>query len=175
MTVAPARAAKWAAAAAAVAAAACAPVTWPLLAGKAAAGSALAAVFAQVGGVGDGLIGEVVIRAWDRLRGKPDLSERDLTEALAAELQESLAESTAEAMGLRAEITGVLRGLGAVQVALTATINESASHIQEMLISGLGDLSSQYAELGVQVSGISDQIARLAESQARVLACDSVE
>lgn len=50
-----------------IVAAACAPVVWPLLAGGMAASAELTAVFAQVGGVGSGLITEILIRLWDRL------------------------------------------------------------------------------------------------------------
>ena len=81
------------AAAAAIAAAASAPIAWPLLAGGAAVGSvALTAAFAQVGGVGGGLLADAVGRAWDRLRNRKGsgAGQSDLQEALAAELRDAL-------------------------------------------------------------------------------------
>lgn len=112
------------AAASAVAAAACTPVVWPLLAGGALAPAALTAAFGQVGAVGGGLLTEVVIRVWDRLRAVkgPSAGQGELREALAAELGEALTASSAAAARLRAEVAGVLRGVDAIEVALTTTI-----------------------------------------------------
>jgi WD40 repeat protein len=165
------------AAVAAVAAAACAPVAWPLLAGGAAVSSAaLAAAFGQAGGVGGGLLAEAVIRAWDRLRGRNDSSigRDELREALAAELGQALGASSPVAAGLRVEVAGVLRGVDAVRVALTTTIEttvrESGDQIRAVLISGLQDLGSRFAEFGWLMGEVSDQVARIAEAQAELAA-----
>jgi hypothetical protein len=134
-------------AAAAVVAAACTPVAWPLLAGGFAAGpAALAAAFGQVGGVGGALLGEAVIRAWDRLRAgeDPGIGQPELREALAAELREALTSTLPAAAGLRAEVAGVLQGVDAVHVALTTTIEttvqESGDQVRAVLIRGLREL-----------------------------------
>ena len=100
---------------AAVAAAACAPVAWPLLAGGAAVSSAtLAAAFGQVGGVGGGLLGDLVTRVWNRARGHPEeesgVSLADLRTALAAEFAEVLGASSPLAAELRARWPGCCKG-----------------------------------------------------------------
>ena len=164
-----------AAAVAAVAAAACAPVAWPLLAGGAAA-AALAAAFGQVGGVGGGLLAEAVIRAWDRsrARGGPGTGQRELREALAAELAEALTSSSSAAAGLRAEVAGVLQGVDAVKVALTTTIEttarESGDQVRAVLICGLRELGTQFTEFGWLLEEVNDQITRIAETQAEIAA-----
>ena len=164
-------------AAAAVASAACAPVAWPLLAGGAlAAPAALAAAFGQVGGLGGGLLGEAVIRAWDRLRARegPGIGQGELREALAAELREALTSSSPAAAGLRAEVAGVLQGVDAVQVALATTIEttvqESGDQVRAVLIRGLRDLGTQFTEFGWLLEEVSDQITRIAETQAEIAA-----
>ena len=163
------------AAVAAVAAAACAPVAWPLLAGGAAA-AALAAAFGQVGGVGGGLLAEAVIRAWDRsrARGGPGTGQRELREALAAELAEALTSSSLAAAGLRAEVAGVLQGVDAVKVALTTTIEttarESGDQVRAVLICGLRELGTQFTEFGWLLEEVNDQITRIAETQAEIAA-----
>ncbi len=162
---------------AAVAAAACAPVAWPLLAGEAlAAPAALAAAFGQVGGLGGGLLGEAVIRAWDRLRARerPGIGQCELREALAAELTEALTSSSPAAAGLRAEVAGVLQGVDAVHVALATTIEttvqESGDQVRAVLIRGLRDLGTQFTEFGWLLEEVSDQITRIAETQAEIAA-----
>jgi hypothetical protein len=160
---------------AAVAAAACAPVAWPLLAGGAAA-AALAAAFGQVGGVGGGLLAEAVIRAWDRsrARGGPGTGQRELREALAAELAEALTSPSSAAAGLRAEVAGVLQGVDAVRVALTTTIEttarESGDQVRAVLIRGLRELGTQFTEFGWLLEEVNDQITRIAETQAEIAA-----
>ena len=128
------------AATAAVAAAACVPVVWPLLAaaGAGAAATALQAALSQVGGVGGGLLSEAVIRAWDRLRsrGQADAGQAELRDALATELEAGLTLDTRAAAALRDEVAGVLRSVDAVQVALTATVEESAAGVREVLVRG---------------------------------------
>lgn len=167
---------RWAgplAAAAGVAAAACAPVAWPLLTGGASADpTALTAAFAQLGGVGGGLLAEVVIRAWDRLRRDRETGggESQLRDALADELREALASSA----GVRAEVAAVLRKMDAVQVALTATvrtdIEESGERIQDALTTGLRDLGLRFSEFGWLLADVDDQVAAIAEAQAELMA-----
>ena len=163
-----------AAAVAAVAAAACAPVAWPLLAGGAAA-AALAAAFGQVGGVGGGLLAEAVTRAWDRSWARRrGTGQRELREALAAELSEALTSPSSAAAGLRAEVAGVLQGVDAVRVALTTTIEttarESGDQVRAVLISGLRELGTQFTEFGWLLEEVNDQITRIAETQAEIAA-----
>ena len=160
---------------AAVAAAACAPVAWPLLAGGAAVSSAtLAAAFGQVGGVGGGLLGDLVTRAWNRARGHPGeesgVSQADLRTALAAEFAEALGASSPLAAQLRGEVAGVLQGVDAVQVALTATIEttvgEARDQVMAVLVSGLQEMSSRFAEFDWVRGVLSDQVAYTAEIAA---------
>jgi energy-coupling factor transporter ATP-binding protein EcfA2 len=164
------------AAAAAVAAAACAPIAWPLLAGGAVGSAALTAAFGQVGGVGGGLLADAVGRAWDRLRNRKGsgVEQSDLQEALAAELREALGSSSPMAAGLRAEVAGVLQGVDAVRVALTATVEtsvrESGAQVRAVLISGLQDLGTRFAEFGWLLGEVNDQVARIAETQAEIAA-----
>jgi WD40 repeat protein len=165
------------AAAAAVAAAACTPIAWPLLVGGAAvAPAALTALFGQVGGVGGGLLSEAVIRAWDRLheRKHSDAGPGEFQEELANELKEALSSSSADAAGLRAELAGVLQGVDAVKVALTTTIEttvrESGDQVRAVLIEGLQDLGTRFSEFRWMVEEVSDQLTRIAESQAELAA-----
>ena len=140
--------------------------------------AALAAAFEQVGGVGGGLLGEAVIRAWDRLRarGGPGIGQGDLREALAAEIWDALTSSSPVAAGLRAEVAGVLRGVDAVKVALTTTIEttarESGDQVRAVLIGGLRELGTQFTEFGWLLAEVNDQLTRIAEAQAE-LAADS--
>jgi WD40 repeat protein len=167
------------AAAAAVAAAACAPIAWPLLAGGAlVAPAALNALFGQVGGVGGGLLTEVVIRTWDRLQDRKHsdsgIKQSEFREALADDLKEALTSSSVTAAGLRAELAGVLHRVDAVGVALTttveATVRESSDEVRAVLIEGLRDLGTRFSEFSWMLDEVSDQLARIAESQAELAA-----
>ena len=160
---------------AAVAAAACAPVAWPLLAGGAAVSSAtLAAAFSQVGGVGGGLLADLVTRAWKQARGHPDeesgVSQAELRTVLAAEFAKVLGASSPLAAELRGEVAGVLQGVDAVQVALTATIEttvgEARDQVMAVLVSGLQEMSSRFAEFDWVRGVLSDQVAHTAEIAA---------
>ena len=162
------------AASAAVAAAACAPVVWPLLvvAGAGSGAAAVGAALAQVGGVGGGLLSEAVIRAWDRLRsrGRPGAGQAELRDALAAELEAGLTLGTPAAAALRDEVAGVLRGVEAVQVALTATVEESAAGVREVLVRGLRELGEEFTEFGWVLDEVNLQLTVIAEDVARAAA-----
>ena len=162
------------AATAAVAAAACAPVVWPLLV-AAGAGTGVAVVGAaltQIGGVGGGLLSEAVIRGWEKLRshGRPDAGEADLRDALAAELEAALTLHTPTAAELRNEVAGVLRGVEAVQVALAATVAESAAGVREVLIRGLRELGEEFTEFGWALDEVNQQLTVIAEDVAHTAA-----
>lgn len=162
------------AATAAVAAAACVPVVWPLLAAAGASGGAavVTAALGQVGGVGAGLLSEAVIRSWDRLRsrGRPDAGQAELRDALAAELQAGLTLGTPAAAALRDEVAGVLRGVDAVQVALTATVEGAAAGMREVLVRGLRELGEQFTEFGWMLDAVNRQLTVIAEDVARTAA-----
>jgi WD40 repeat protein len=163
------------AATAAVAAAACAPVVVPpLLAAVGAAGvtTAVGAALNQVGGVGGGLLAEAVVRAWDRLRphGQGDAGQAGLRDALATELQAGLTLNTRAAAALRDEVAGVLRGVDAVQVALTATVEQSAAGVREVLVRGLRELGEEFTEFGWVLDEVSRQLAVIAEDVAQTAA-----
>ena len=158
---------------AAVAAAACAPVVWPfLLAGAAGSAAAVGAALGQVGGVGGGLLSETVIRAWDRLRsrGRPDAGQDELRNVLAGELEAALTLRTPTAAALRDEVAGVLRGVDAVQVALTATVEGSAAGVREVLVRGLRELGEQFTEFGWILDELSRQLTVIAEDVAQTAA-----
>jgi len=160
------------AATAAVAAAACAPVVWPLLLAGTGGAAVVGAALSQVGGVGGGLLSEAVIRAWDRLRsrGRPDAALADLRDALAAELEEGLTLGTPAAAALRDEVAGVLRGVDAVQVALTATVEESAAGVREVLVLGLCELGEQFTEFAWVLDEVNGQLTVIAEDVAQTAA-----
>jgi WD40 repeat protein len=152
-------------------------VVWPLLASGTQVGAAvLTAAFAQVGGVGSGLLSEAVIRSWDRLRKREGASggQREFREALAAELQEALTSTSPMAAGLRAEVAGVLQGVDAVKVALTATIEttvqESADQVRDALVRGLRELGTQFAEFGWLLEEVSDQLRQIVIGQTELAA-----
>ena len=71
-------------------------------------------------------------------------------------------------------MAGVLRGVDAVKIALTTTIEttarESGDQVRAVLIDGLRDLGRQFTEFGWLLSEVSDQITRIAEKQAEILA-----
>ena len=126
----------------------------------------------QVGGVGGGLLSEAVIRAWDKLRshGRGDAGQADLRDALAAELEAGLTLGTRAAAALRDEVAGVLRGVDAVQVALAATVKESAAGVREVLVRGLRELGEEFAEFGWVLDEVNRQLAVIAEDVAQTAA-----
>ena len=160
------------AAGAAVAAAACAPVVWPVLAAGAGGAAAVSAALGQVGALGGGLLAEVVIRAWDRLQSsdEPKAGQANLHEALAAELEAALTRNTSEAAALRSQVAGVLQGVGAVQVALTTTIEESAASVREVLVQGLRELGEEFSEFGWVLEEVNLQLTIIAEDVAHTAA-----
>ena len=93
-----------------------------------------------------------------------------MREALAAELKDALLSSSQSAAELRAEVAGVLQGVDAVKVALTATIRESGDQVREVLIRGLYDLGSRFTEFGWLLREVNDQVAVIAETQAEIAA-----
>jgi WD40 repeat protein len=158
-----------------VAAAACAPVVWPLLlaAGVGSGGAAaVGAALTQVGGVGGGLLTEAVIRAWDRVRsrGQSEAGQADLCDALAAELEAGLTLDTPAAAALRREVAGVLRAVDAVQVALTATVKESAADVREALVRGLGELGEEFTEFGWVLDEVKEKLTGIYEDVAQMKA-----
>jgi WD40 repeat protein len=166
---------RWAvplAAAAAVAAAACVPVVWPLLAASVGGSDIVGAALVQVGAVGGGLLSEAVIRAWDKLRagGASDAGQDGLRDALSAELQDGLASDTPAAAALRSEVAGVLRGVEAVQVALTATVEESAAEVRQVLVRGLRELGEEFTEFGWVLDEVNNQLTAVAEDVAQTAA-----
>jgi len=168
------RAGQWrvtpAAAIVAVAVAVCVPVAGPLLAAGGGA-AAVTAALAQVGGLGSGLLAEAVIRAWDRVRSRDERAgdDTELGNELSAELQTALTAGTETATALRAEIAGLLRNVEAVQVALTAAVEESAIGVQAVLVRGLQELG---AELGWAVEDIIAQLSLLMEDVAALRAAE---
>ena len=158
---------------AAVAAAACAPVVWPLLVAGAGTGAVVVgAALTQVGGVGGGLLSEAVIRAWDKLRSRdrPDAGQDELRDVLAAELEAGLTLDTPAAAALRREVAGVLRGVAAVQVALTATVEASAAGVREVLVRGLRELGEEFTEFGWVLDEVNWQLTTIAEDVAQTAA-----
>jgi hypothetical protein len=162
------------AAAAAVAAAACAPVVLPMLAaaGAGAGAAAVTAALTQVGGVGAGLLSEAVVRAWNRLRsrGQANAGQAELRDALATELEAGLALDTPAAAALRDEVAGVLRRVDAVQVALTATVEQSAAGVREVLVRGLRELGEEFTEFDWVLNEVNQQLAVIAEDVAQTAA-----
>jgi hypothetical protein len=160
-----------AAAAAGIAAAACAPIVLPLLPVAAAAGGAgaLAAALAQVGGVGSGLLTEAVLQAWKRVRAQPDEEQEGLRKALAAVLEERLGLDTPAAASLRTEVAGVLRQVDAVQVALTAA-NEQSASTRAALVRGLRGLGAEFAEFGWVLDEVNQQLTVIGEDAAQAAA-----
>ena len=162
------------AATAAVAAAACAPIVWPLLVVAGAGGGAavVGAALNQVGGVGGGLLSEAVIRAWDRLqsRGQRDIGQAELRDVLAAEVEAGLTLDTPAAADLRDEVAGVLRGVEAIQVALTASMEKSAAGVREVLVRGLRELGEDFTEFGWVLDDVNQQLTVIAEDVAQTAA-----
>ena len=122
--------------------------------------------------MGGGLLSEAVIRAWDRLRsrGQPEAGQADLRDALAAELEAGLTLDTPAAAALRDEVAGVLRGVDAVQVALTATVEESAAGVREVLVRGLRELGEEFTEFGWVLDEVNQQLTVIAEDVAQTAA-----
>ena len=154
------------AAAAAVAAAACAPVVWPLLLAGSGSAAVVGASLSQVGGVGGGLLSEAVIRAWDQLRSRGRPGEAEFRDALAAELKEALTLDTSAAAALRDEVAGVLRGVDAIQVALTASVAD----MRQVLVLGLRQLGEEFTEFGWLLDEVKEQLDVIAEDVAQTAA-----
>ena len=122
--------------------------------------------------MGGGLLSEAVIRAWDRLRsrGQADAGQAELRDALATELEAGLTLDTRAAAALRDEVAGVLRGVDAVQVALTATVEESAAGVREVLVRGLRELGEEFTEFDWVLDEVNQQLAVIAEDVAQTAA-----
>jgi hypothetical protein len=133
-----------------------------LLTGGAGSG-AVTAVIDQIGGLGSGLLAEMVIRVWDRLRarGEDAADESRLRDELAEELESALSADSETAAVLRAEIAGVLRGAEAIQVALTAAVEESAAGVQAVLVQGLLELGEEFVEFRGLLQDVSGQLGVL--------------
>jgi WD40 repeat protein len=153
-----------------MAAAVCAPVVWPLLAaGTGSSAAAVGAALSQVGGVGGGLLAEAVLRAWDRLRsaGRADAGQAELRGALSVELETALTLPTPAAAALRDEVAKILHRVDAVQVALTATVEESAASLRADLVRGLRELGEDFTEFGWVLGEVNEQLAVIAEGLAQ--------
>ena len=122
--------------------------------------------------MGGGLLSEAVIRAWDKLRssGRLDGGQADLRDALAIELAAGLTSNTLAAAGLRDEVAGVLRAVEAVQVALTATVEESAAGLREVLVWELRELGEEFTEFGWVLDEVNEQLTVIAEDVAQTAA-----
>ena len=136
----------------------------------------LTTAFAQVGGVGSGLLSEAVIRAWDRLRKHEGISieQSEFREALAVELREALTSSSPMAAGLRAEVAGVLQRVDAVKVALATTIEttvrESGDQVRVVLIRGLRELGDAIRRVQLAAGGGQRPTHAIAQVQAELAA-----
>ena len=126
--------------------------------------------------MGGGLLSEAVIRAWDKLRsrGRPDAGQAELRDALAAELEARLTLGTPAAAALRDEVASVLRGVDAVQVALTATVEESAAGVREVLVRGLREMGEEFTEFGWVLDEVNRQLSVIAEDVAQTAATTRV-
>ena len=158
-----------------VVAAACAPVAWPLLAGGLATSAELTAVFAQLGGVGSGLLAEILIRTWDRLRDSEghEVSQQAFQERLTAELGRELTGESPGAAALRAEVSGILRSVDAVRVALDTSTQVSvreSGELREAMLSGFQELGTEFTEFQWVLSDVSGQISELRAESAASLA-----
>ena len=86
---------------------------------------------------------------------------------LAAELEKGLTPGTPAAAALRDEVAGVLRGVEAVQVALTATVEESAAGVREVLVRGLRELGEEFTEFAWVLDEVNQQLTVIAEDVAQ--------
>ena len=149
-----------------VVAAACTPLAWPFLAGGMATSAELTAVFAEIGGVGSGLLTEILIRLWDRLRDSEghEVSQYKFRDELIAELGRELTVNSPAAAALRAEISGILHGVDAVRVALDASTQVSAhesGQLRKVMIDGFQQLGTEFAEFRWVLGDVSGQISEL--------------
>lgn len=155
---------------AAVVAAACTPVVWPLLpvAASGVGAAVLSKAVDQIGGVGGGLLAEFMVRAWDRLRSsdRPEVAQDDWQEVVAAELQTGMMTDSPAGAGLRREVVGILRRVDAVQVTLTASMQESAGQLREALVHDLRALGEQFSEFEVMQGEVDRQLSGVAETLA---------
>jgi len=122
--------------------------------------------------MGGGLLSEAIVRAWDRLwsRDQADAGQAELRDALATELEAALTLDTRAAAALRDEVAGVLRGVDAVQVALTATVEQSAAGVREVLVRGLRELGEEFTEFDWILNEVNQQLAVIAEDVAQTAA-----
>ena len=64
----------------------------------------------------------------------------------------------------------MLRGVDAVQVALTATVEESAAGVREVLVRGLRELGEEFTEFGWVLDEVNQQLTVIAEDVAQTAA-----
>jgi hypothetical protein len=124
-------------------AAACAELWMPVLAGASVTG-----VAGVVAGLGGNLLATTVERAWDRLRGeqRETVSREDLRAVVGEALAETLSADRARRVALSQEMAKLVRGVGAVDVALAEAGDDQ--QLRLALERGLGELARSMAEFG---------------------------
>ncbi|HEY6275227.1 MAG TPA: hypothetical protein VIX86_02740 [Streptosporangiaceae bacterium] len=145
-----------------LAAAALTPLLVPLVGGM--GGGEAGAALGQLGGIGGGYLAAVLTGIADRARRpERERSGQATSEHLRAELatviEQALADPGEAGIGLRGEVSAVLRDSGAIQAALAADQG--------------GELAPRLAELGEQMAGfgwvLDDLGTRLAEVQRTLI------
>lgn len=151
----------------ALVATAVAPVVWPL-AGAAGVSAVLSALVGQVGTVGAGYLVEVVTKALDRARqaGAGESSPARLREAIEDELR-TLTDDQEGAVGLRREVSALLRAVGGIDAAVSAAVEAGAEEAQSALDAAFTDLGASVAEFGWMAQETRQTLSRIQAEQAR--------
>jgi hypothetical protein len=108
--------------------------------------------------VGSGVLGEVIIKAMDRLGTSkdPDASSETAVEGeIAHGIQAILSRDDTTAVALRSELATLLRDVDAGGTALRAALETGNEELIRELIAALADLSSDFAEMSFLLGELS--------------------
>jgi WD40 repeat protein len=148
----------------------CAGALAPVAAlGGGAAAAALAGVF---GGVGSGVLTDLVLKAVGRLRhdAEDEPEQDEIAPALAPLLDEMFSTGSEAAERLRTEITEILSEIDAARVAVEAAVESGDERISTLVIAGFASAAERHSEfepLWIDTNSRVREVQRMLERQER--------
>ncbi len=142
---------------------------WPLAAPLLGTGAAVGVVggaMGLLGGPGQSFISDFLKRVATHGRKPSELSEADLRALLERELLLRLDSQDKDAVALRADVSHLLQGVGGVEVALEAAVDDAKGALAQ----GLSELSGVWSEFRWLVAEVQDKLRDIQTRQAEALA-----
>ncbi|MEH1167765.1 AAA family ATPase [Micromonospora sp. CPCC 205539] len=141
----------------------CASALAPVVPAVVGSGVVVVAGVGVLGAVGANILTDLIASAVNKLRAKSDIPVT--TEAVVAELSERmealLTAGGPDGAALRKEIAAVLSETGAARVAIEAAVASGDEELQRTLISGLGWLGDELAEVGGLLAQVHETVDEL--------------